>query len=380
MERGAGRLAYFPKVKLSVPSRRKLIRVAPDTLPETFQGELERYLKDMAEPDLLSSNSFRAPLRSTSIEARRNQLLHFAGAMVRAGVPAQEITSLAALIDPRRLRQALEWLLERAGGKKTRGLHLTASALSAMIPHLPDLDPQAAEQALDLLRRLRMPRSEGMTDRNRERLRQVQNPEALRDLLTLPTRLFAEAEAEGLSLRALVKREDAVALAMLIFFAMRRSNLVRTRLDHHLERSGKDSVYLVYAGQEVKNGRTLEYEVPPELVRMINRLVAVRSPLLCPAGTPWLFPKRDGQGPMLASTMSTRISNRIRRGLGIEFNAHLFRHLSAMIYLSERPGHYEAARRLLGHSTVSSTISAYAGLKTRAVTRQFASFIEQARA
>lgn len=51
-----------------------------------------------------------------------------------------------------------------------------------------------------------------------------------------------------------------------------------------------------------------------------------------------------------------------------------------MIYLSERPGHYEADRRLLGHSTVSSTISAYAGLETRAVTRQFASFIEQARA
>jgi len=39
--------------------------------------------------------------------------------------------------------------------------------------------------------------------------------------------------------------------------------------------------------------------------------VATRSPLLCPAGTPWLFPRRDGARPVDANNLSARLTRRI---------------------------------------------------------------------
>ena len=52
-------------------------------------------------------------------------------------------------------------------------------------------------------------------------------------------------------------------------------------------------------------------------------------------------------------------------------NAHLFRHLAAMIWLDANPGGYEAARRLLGHSAVSTTINVYSGLEARSALRAY---------
>ena len=107
------------------------------------------------------------------------------------------------------------------------------------------------------------------------------------------------------------------------------------------------------------------------LLDLLDKHLASRSPLLCPAGTPWLFPRRDGKGPVDTSTLSTRLKQRILKETGIVMNAHLFRHLAAMLYLNENPGAYEAVRRLLGHSSVSKTIAVYTGLETHAVIEAF---------
>lgn len=66
----------------------------------------------------------------------------------------------------------------------------------------------------------------------------------------------------------------------------------------------------------------------------------------------------------------------MRKGTGFEVNAHLFRHLAVMNWLDANPGGYEVARRLLGHSEVSRTISLYSGLEVKSATRAFADLIE----
>ncbi len=60
-------------------------------------------------------------------------------------------------------------------------------------------------------------------------------------------------------------------------------------------------------------------------------------------------------------------------------NPHLFRHLTAMIWLTANPGSYEAARRLLGHSSVSTTIDFYAGLEADAALQAFGKVIAKTR-
>lgn len=44
---------------------------------------------------------------------------------------------------------------------------------------------------------------------------------------------------------------------------------------------------------------------------------------------------------------------------------HIFRHLSAMLYLDAHPGSYEAVRQLLGHRKMQTTTDFYAPLSSK---------------
>ncbi|MDT1064704.1 hypothetical protein RM190_22805 [Paracoccus sp. CPCC 101403] len=74
-----------------------------------------------------------------------------------------------------------------------------------------------------------------------------------------------------------------------------------------------------------------------------------------------------------------KISSRIRREIGIDFNTHLHRHLAAKIVLAERPGSYEVVRRLLGHSSTSSKLNAYVGFEAGTSTKLYADILAKAR-
>jgi integrase len=92
-------------------------------------------------------------------------------------------------------------------------------------------------------------------------------------------------------------------------------------------------------------------------------------------GIPAILKKGAAGGPCLA----VRIKRRVRTEIGVEMNAHLFRHLAVMIYLDANPGGYEVARQMLGHSSVSRTISVYSGLETISATQAFAKEVDKLR-
>lgn len=104
--------------------------------------------------------------------------------------------------------------------------------------------------------------------------------------------------------------------------------------------------------------------------------LSLRSPRLCPAGTPYLFPKRDGSRPMQAEQLANNFKLCLRRELGLEVNLHLLRHFAAHLLLESAPGNYESARRLLGHSRLNSTINSYTGIETTMVSRRYGEIIE----
>ena len=231
-----------------------------------------------------------------------------------------------------------------------------------------------------LAQRLALKKQVGMTTKNRDRLRPLQDPDALRRLLLLPDRLFARAEAGGDTQAAALEREDAVAIAILLTAPIRRHNLATIHLDRNLHRPGDGSVFLVFTPEEVKNRqRDRVRTAAATSSAMIDRLLATRSPRLCPPATPWLFPRRDGSGPMHDDGLSKRIRTRIRSEIGLPVNPHLFRHLSAKLMLDANPGGYEAVRQLLGHARLSSTLNVYTGLEAGTATRLFADVVEAAR-
>jgi len=237
----------------------------------------------------------------------------------------------------------------------------------------------ADQKVLDQLdAKLSVKPQNGMTSQNRDRLRPLTNPETMRRLLTLPGRLSVRSKLDGDLYRAALMREDALAIAIFLYCPIRRKNMAQIHLEHNLQRPGDGRVFLVFEEDQVKNEQRIEFELPKSVVELLDRHLASRTPQLCPPGTPWLFPCRDGKSSANLSLFSERIKARLLKELGLKVNVHLFRHIAALLWLQAHPGQYEALRRLLGHKELSQTINAYAGFEAGTATRMFATAVEKA--
>jgi integrase len=373
------RISGWPQQRLSLPSRTNRIKLPIDTFPASFRADLDRFIASLECPDPLDPDALMAPLRPETIRTYVRELVRFASALIHAGTAIGEIEDLAAVVAPDRAKRGLRWLLDRNGGKPSPAIAEIAALLKVVARRFVRVS-HADQRDLDqLARRLARKKPQGMTAKNRERLRPLQDPQTLRRLLALPEQLFRRAQAMGDTQVAALQREDAIAIAILLTCPIRRHNLSKIHLERTLHRPGDGRVFLVCTADEVKNTQHIEFELPPETIRMIDHHVAARSPRLCPLATPWLFPRRDGSGPVHNDSLSKRIRTRIRREIGLTINPHLFRHLAAMLWLNAHPGAYEAARRLLGHSRLSSTLNQYTGLETATAARLFAEVIDARR-
>ena len=203
-----------------------------------------------------------------------------------------------------------------------------------------------------------------MTEKNRSRLRVLQDPANQIRVLNLPDRIFARPLGDG-GARSIFAREDALAIAILLTCPIRAKSLAELELGRHIQRPGDGKVYLVREEADTKIGRPIEFELPRDGVRLLDAHLKTRVPHMCPPGTPYLFPQRSGARPVDPSCLATRIAKRVRRETGFEMNAHLFRHFAVMLWLDANPGGYEVAQRLLGHSELSHTINIYSGLEVR---------------
>lgn len=169
--------------------------------------------------------------------------------------------------------------------------------------------------------------------------------------------------------------EDAIAIAILPVCPLRIQNLSSIHLERNLQRPGDRRAFLVFEDGETKTTRPIQFELPADILRSIDRHFKGRSPRMCPPGTPWLFPLRDGKGPVDPGQLSQRLAKRIRKETGLEVNAHLFRHFDIMLWLDACPGTYEAARHLLGDSTLSHTINMYSGLESTSAIKAFSEVV-----
>jgi integrase len=373
------RIPEWPRQTLSVPSLRRTIRIDPEKFPAKFREDLDRYIHDLAHPDPLGEVARLKPLRPASIAQYRTMLMRFASELVHAGMDIAEIDSLSALVRPKNAERGLRQILARNSNKPTQGAADMAFLLVSVGRNhvkLGEADQQAlAKMAVHLSGKS----SPGLSRKNRERLRPFDDPGTVRRLLLLPVKLLARAETAKTKGQAIRLREEAIAIAILQALPIRRENLGKIHLEANLQRMGDGRVFLVFHEERVKNSRAIEFELPSDVVAMIADHVATRAPEACPPGTLWLFPRRDGSGPIRLTYLATRVQDRIAKEIGLKVNMHLFRHIAAKILLEARPGQYEVVRRLLGLSSLSQTLSYYAGFEAGTATQLFADILERAR-
>ena len=216
-------------------------------------------------------------------------------------------------------------------------------------------------------------------ERNRTRLRVFDDPTNVERLINLPESMMRSlARLPDPGYNDAVRAQTALAIAIELVAPLRAKNLAGLRLDRHIvhSRPGPGAVmHLVVPTGEVKNNNPLEFELPSDVVRILELYLQKFRPLLVADGSSYLFPARQG-GAKTPAQLAEQIKRDIKKGIGLTVNAHLFRHVCAYLYLKAHPGDYETVRLLLGHKSLATTVRAYCGLERSDAVRRYDRLID----
>jgi integrase len=374
--RHAGVQPDWPTQRLAVPDRSRGFALPRDALPASLTADLDGWHCRLAGEDLLGEGDFR-PLRPASLATRRRQIRLLVSATVRSGVDPATLRGLADMVTPENVARGLTFLMERAGGKPTLHTGQIAGLACAIARHHVGAAPEQLAR-LNRIRRKATPPAAGLTPRNRERLRPFDDRRHVRAFLSLPLAVRDEVRRAGrptLHLARLLR--NAVAMEVLIMAPIRLKNLRSLRLGGDLLRdAGGRRLTLALEPGDTKNRQAFEAALPAETGRLIDLYLARYQPLLCRARCDWLFPNEAGEGPMSEDGLRQALEDFVRDRLGLVVNPHLYRHIAAKLILDHQPGAYGHARLTLGHKSVDTTTSFYAGMETRAALQRYDEIVQ----
>jgi integrase len=212
--------------------------------------------------------------------------------------------------------------------------------------------------------------SPGMSDKNKTRLRQFDDPQHVWDLLGLPQALLDKAkkevkrEAGVVSQAAALRYQTALAIELLLMIPMRRENLTRLTVEKHIDRRRNGTALIIIPGTEVKNGVSIEAALPAHVIKMLDDYMKAYQPVLAKGASPWVFPGLPGR-PKSRERMAFQVSETIKKEIGLQMHMHLFRHFAAKIYLDRNPGGYGVVQKLHGHKSIETTIRSYCGAEVK---------------
>jgi integrase len=158
-------------------------------------------------------------------------LTAIASALVRSGVPADGLTTIAALVRPKHVETALRYLHARAGGRVSTFIGSIADRAPTIAAHvgLPEEDQARLRELRSMVTR-DIPSRRGLTAKNRRLLDQLDDRAFADRLVALPARIMAAARPMTHRPRAASLARDAVATELLLCCGMRIGNLVGLRL------------------------------------------------------------------------------------------------------------------------------------------------------
>jgi integrase len=373
--RCAEEIEAWPAARLAVPNRRRDYTLPPATYPASFVADVEGYIAHLAGGDLFDATG-RAPASPATLRDVRMRMFAMAAALVHSGRAPDKIRSLADLVAPDSVRTALTFLWSRNGKRKTGHIHNCALA-ALKIAKWWVKAPAEQIAALQTIRRQVDPQSTGMTERNRARLRQFDDPENLGRLINLPeTILRSTPGSESVGYAAAHRVQLALAVGILLVAPMRMKNLAALHLGRHLSRTRPGGVrHIVIPPEEVKNRTPLSFEVADFLSELLDFYLVQCRPILSDDPNGYVFPARGGNAKR-PGLLGTQIKRLIARETGINLNPHAFRHLSAMLFLAAHPGEYETVRLFLGHKSLNTTVRAYCGLEQADALRRLDALID----
>jgi integrase len=250
------------------------------------------------------------------------------------------------------------------------------------VKHLSADDETIAFYA-DAMKRLRISQ-QGLSDKNQIAMAQFDDPRLVESFVSLPPRLWDKAEAISKSAsapritkKAQLLAQAAVAIEILMFAPMRLTNLQCLRLDEHISWQA-ERMRINIPSNQVKNDQALDFLLPASVSKRIKTYINKWRMHFTSGHNPHLFPGRNGK-PKDGTCLRRQIEQTLWNEAGIRLTPHQFRHAAAKILLDAKPGHYEIIRKILGHKSLSTTYSHYAGAETQAAINLYDDVIIQHR-
>lgn len=356
----------WPQQLLSVADNRPHYSIPWEKFPVSLQADVERWLNRLAGRDFLNHMP-RKPLRPASLKTRKRQLHEYLSALVHEGTPIENMVDLATAVTPALARAGMMHFWKRAGGKPSVHAGQVAGLVLSIARHYAKLDETALDDLRDLCRMIAVHQN-GMTPRNKARLRPLNDTENLTALVSVPERLKDEVLRQGAPTRSLaIQMQTAVLIELLLLFPIRLKNLQHLRLDENLIFGRRrDDLTIAIPESDVKNELALEAHLPESTGRLFNLYLNSYRPLLDNPDSPWLFPGQHHDAPKNAETIRHQIKTALWIRCGLDFRPHTFRHAAGKIMLDQNPGCHGQVQRILGHKRLDTTMKFYTGMEGEA--------------
>lgn len=384
--RAAENIPGWPNLHVPIPNRSRRFALEWRDFPATFEADAEAYLTHLGTGDPFGNgdpfvDDYFVPAKPITVRHRRQQLLLLATALVNSGFPKERIVNLPVLVTPENAKRALRVLFDRAGRIKKEHLWGKALLIKAIARHWCNSSADELKALDDLCHGLSAKRH-GMTQKNKERLRQLDDPANIDALLTLFDRILLEAGRTGCNgRREALRIMYAFVVQLLLRAPLRIKNLTSLEIDRHLLRSRPGAagvVHLVIPAEEMKNGADYEIEFSHAMIDSLDVYLGRYHPWLADRSSTWLFPNPEG-GRRSIGGFGAQISDFIFKETGLRMNPHLFRHVAAKLYLAAHPEDIETVRQLLGHKSTNTTLRAYVEFRNSKAFKVYDALIERLR-
>ena len=365
LHRGKG----WPQIKLTEPRYDdRLYRIDENLVSDGIKADLEAYLTYLGGGDPFAAHA--KPFKPNSLKAIKGHLWRYLSALHYQGVDLISHNSLQSLVTIPMFKLGIKWFWDR--NRETTSKHIGEIAWAVRcyaVKHL-SADDETITFYAAAMKRLRI-NQQGLSDKNQTAMAQFDDPRVVETFASLPPRLWDKAVAmqktacsDRITKKARLLVQASVAIEILMFAPMRISNLQGLRLDEHISwQAGRMRINI--PRHQVKNDQALDFLLPESVSKRIKRYIDDCRHHLTTKANPYLFPGRNGK-PKDRTCLRNQIESTLWNEAGIRLTPHQFRHAAAKILLDAKPGHYEVVRKVLGHKSLTTTYSHYAGAETQA--------------
>jgi hypothetical protein len=202
-------------------------RVSESLLCPSFIKDRENYLAWCGVVDPFADEARSRRLAPRTLRLTRDQIHAAVTALVKSGMKPDQIQSLADLVTERNLKNILRQRVADAGGQHKSFNHYLARALVRIAKEWVKVDAGVLAELKKAASKLPGPDRYDLTPKNKQFLRQFEDPEALRRLQALPAQLWKEVKSESLqkpNFRVLAKAQAALGIGLLTYMPVRSEN------------------------------------------------------------------------------------------------------------------------------------------------------------